>query len=50
MLLSFINTQLRDNHDSLDDLCSSYGISREELERKLSNINYTYDESSNRFV
>ncbi len=31
MLLSVVNTYLRDHHSSLDDLCKSNDISKEEL-------------------
>lgn len=50
MLLSFVNTQLRDNYPSLDDLCSSLGVSREEIEGSLKKIDYMYDKDNNRFV
>lgn len=49
ILLSYINTQLRDNYSSLDELCKSLLISREELEKKLSDIGYVYDTTQNRF-
>ena len=50
MLLSFINTQLRDNYSSLDELAAAYGVNAEDIKAKLGNIDYTYDEESNRFV
>lgn len=50
MLLSFINTQLRDNYSSLDELAAAYGVNAEDIKVKLGNIDYTYDEESNRFV
>ncbi len=49
ILLSYINTQLRDNYENLDDLCKSLDISRDVLENKLSLIGYVYDEKQNRF-
>ena len=42
MLLSVVNTQLRDFYKSLDDLCAAAGCSRQELENKLSSIGYAY--------
>ena len=33
MLLSYVNTQLRDNYPSLDELCRALGESREEIEK-----------------
>lgn len=49
ILLSYINTKLRDEFSSLDELCSSLCIKRGELERKLSLIGYVYDEKTNSF-
>ena len=49
MLLSYINTQLRDFYPNLDELCSSLMISREELEQTLETIDYVYNEATNRF-
>lgn len=50
MLLSYVNTQLRDNYASLDDFCSSADVSRAELEEKLRAVDYRYDEKRNAFV
>lgn len=50
MLLSFVNTQLRDFYSSLDDLCSAFGINQQELTDKLLLIDYCYDEERNQFV
>lgn len=50
MLLSFVNTQLRDNYGSLDEFASAFGISKEIIEEKLKAIDYTYDKDNNRFV
>ena len=50
MLLSFVNLKLRDYYSSLDELCGAEGIDREELISKLSAINYSYDEATNRFT
>jgi hypothetical protein len=50
MLLSVVNTQLRDEFSSLDDLCRFFNQDRSELEEKLAAIDYTYDEKLNRFV
>lgn len=49
ILLSYINTKLRDEFSSLDELCGSLCISKEELEKKLSVIGYVYDENTNSF-
>lgn len=50
MLLSFINTQLRDRFGDLDKCCDYYGIDRPQLEEKLSAIDYQYDTELNKFV
>lgn len=50
MLLSYVNTQLRDYYKSLDDLCSSLSINREELVLTLSKINYIYAPEQNQFI
>ncbi len=49
MLLSYINTQLRDNYKNLSDLCASLNISEKELTEDLSKINYIYNPTLNRF-
>ncbi len=50
ILLSYINTKLRDNYGTLDLLCDDLNVSREELEQKLSAVDYRYDAALNRFV
>ena len=50
ILLSFVNTKLRDNYSSLDELCKSLCIEKESLSSKLGTINYSYDSELNRFV
>lgn len=49
MLLSYINTQLRDFYDSYEDLCKSFGLDPNEVKQKLSMIGYEYNESLNQF-
>ena len=50
ILLSYINTQLRDKYQSLDALCDDIGINKGELIEKLAGVDYRYDERLNRFV
>lgn len=50
MLLSYLNTQLRDFYPSLDDLCKSMSLDKEEIVQKMQSIQYTYEESRNQFV
>lgn len=49
ILLSYINTKLRDEYPDLSELCKSLDISEEYIENKLSSIGYSYDKSKNRF-
>ena len=50
ILLSYVNTKLRDDYPSLDALCGGLDVDKEELLRKLEAVNYTYNEEQNRFV
>ena len=50
MLLSFVNTQLRDNYNSLEELCKSYMVSEKEITDKLKTINYEYNTEKNHFI
>ena len=49
MLLSFVNTKLRDVYDSLDALCEDCEADRGELEEKLRALGYEYDPARNAF-
>lgn len=49
ILLSFINTKLRDDFPDLGELCGSLCVSREEIENKLAAIGYAYDPEKNCF-
>ena len=50
MLLSFVNTQLRDHYSSLDELAAAYMVDVEEMKEQLAAINYVYQEERNQFV
>ncbi len=50
ILLSFLNTQLRDHFSSLEELLSAYMLSEEDILSKMNSIQYTYDKDSNRFI
>lgn len=50
MLLSFVNTKLRDEFSSLDAFCENFSIEREAITGKLAQIDYEYDEALNKFV
>ena len=49
MLMSYLNTQLRDNYASLEELCRSLDLDQAEVEKKLAQIDYHYEEGSNQF-
>lgn len=50
ILLSVINTKLRDEYSSLDDLCDSFDIEKDRLTEDLKSAGYKYNESLNQFV
>ncbi len=50
MLLSYVNTQLRDYYDSLDDFLKDKELSGEGLIKELASIDYQYDAELNQFV
>ena len=47
VLLSFINTKLRDDYPSLDELCSSLCVNADDIKSKLASIDYSYDAEKN---
>lgn len=49
LLLSVVNTKLRDYYPSLDALCDDMDVLREVLEEKLGMIDYRYDAEKNQF-
>ncbi|MBQ3089695.1 MAG: DUF4250 domain-containing protein [Oscillospiraceae bacterium] len=50
ILLSYVNTKLRDQYPSLQDLCEDLEADQQALEEKLKLINYEYDRQQNQFV
>ena len=50
ILLSVINTKLRDEYFSLDDLCDSLDIEKDRLTEDLKSAGYKYNEALNQFV
>ena len=50
MLLSLINTKLRDFNSSLDDFCKENNLNEDEIKKKLEMIDYHYNEEHNQFV
>jgi biotin operon repressor len=49
VLLSYVNTRLRDDYPSLDALCEDLDLSRTELEQTLQAVGFDYDAEQNRF-
>lgn len=49
MLMSYINTKLRDVYPSLDALCDDMHIDRHELESRLADAGFSYDAKVNKF-
>ena len=50
ILLSVVNTRLRDLYSDLDELCCSEGVERRELEEKLAKLNCVYCPERNQFL
>lgn len=49
ILLSYVNTLLRDKYATLDDLCDSLDVDEDELKRKLSVLHVEYICEINQF-
>lgn len=50
ILLSYVNTQLRDNYESFEELCASKLYSMEIIEQVLGALDYRYDVKVNQFI
>ena len=50
ILLSYVNTKLRDDYGTLDELCGALDLDESELKRQLETIGFCYDADQNRFV
>ena len=50
ILLSYLNTKLRDTYKSLDDLCDDLESDKELLINKCGAIGYIYSEERNQFI
>ena len=49
MLLSVVNTNLRDFYSSLDEFCNAKDADKDEIVNALSAIGYKYNQESNQF-
>ena len=50
MLLSVVNTKLRDQYQSLTELAKAHMIPEEEIIIALKKINYEYNKERNQFI
>ena len=50
ILLSFLNTKLRDEYDSLAALCEDLEEDEDEIKAKLAAVGFSYDKKRRRFV
>ena len=50
MLMSFCNARLRDEYESLDELCSSLDVDKETLCARLAEADYHYHPERNQFL
>lgn len=49
MLLSVINTKLRDDYTDLDDLCASLDVDKADIISRLGAAGFTYDAATRQF-
>lgn len=50
ILMSYLNTHLRDHYSSLEDLCKSMDLDASEIAEKLKDVGYVYHQERNQFV
>lgn len=50
ILLSYINTKLRDFYKSFDDFCEDTNCNKDEIINKLQSIGYEYNNELNKFI
>ncbi|WP_069997144.1 DUF4250 domain-containing protein [Cellulosilyticum sp. I15G10I2] len=50
LLLSIVNMKLRDEAESLEDLCLTYNKKSDAIITTLEKIGYSYDEKLNQFI
>ena len=49
MLLRYVNTQLRDHYESLEEFAKATMVDAKEIQEKLASINYEYRPERNQF-
>lgn len=50
ILLSVVNTKLRDEYGSLGELCAALDADESRLRRTLESVDYRYDPDQNQFI
>lgn len=50
MLVSYLNTRLRDYDGTLEELCKTLNLDKEEICRRLLEAGFEYDEKISRFI
>ena len=50
ILLSFVNTKLRDAYENLEDLCAALDADAQALSSTLEALDYHYDPARNQFI
>ena len=50
MLLSYLNTQLRDFYPDMDELCRGLDLDRKTVDEAMASIDYAYDSAKNQYV
>jgi len=50
MLLSYINTQLRDNYPSLEEMAGALDFDIDELLAKMDSSGFVFDKKVNKFI
>lgn len=49
LLVGLVNTELRNNSDSLEDLCRTHDINQEKLLERLGQVGYEFIEAQKQF-
>lgn len=49
ILLSYLNTKLRDFYPDLKSLCRDMGLNQEQIEDKMESVGFVYDQTTNQF-
>ena len=50
ILLSYVNTKLRDDYENLDEFCAAEGVDQENLLKVLSDVGFSYNEEVGKFL